>query len=61
MPRIWIDTETGTYGNIDSLVIAHVHEETLALMEDGSMSDSEISDLGRVRGVRLDWILLNYG
>jgi len=45
--KIWIDTATGTYGDIDNLAIADVPAQTVSLMDSGQMNNTDIAEMGQ--------------
>lgn len=50
--RIYIDTETGTWGALDSLRVVTMLPEQMEILVD--MSDSELCRLGLERGQRVE-------
>ena len=48
--RIWIDTDSGTYGDVNSLRIAWADDTTLQEWAEG-VSDSEIAEYGLSQGI----------
>ena len=53
---LWIDTMTGTYGNVDDLRIVEVSEEAAESLDTGWYSDSEIIEIGlNTGGTVLEW------
>ena len=54
--KVWVDTQSGTFGDIDSLKIVDVPKTMMDLWETGQASDSEISEFGLVYGLRPEGI-----
>lgn len=44
--KIWIDTATGTYGNLDGLAIVDIPVEVVDQMDSGHLTDAEIAEWG---------------
>jgi hypothetical protein len=55
---IWIDTETGTWGALDGLMVVNVGSSSPLSVDDlDEMSDSEINEVGKTYGLSVPALL----
>lgn len=60
--KIWIHTESGTWGTVDTLSVVNLpesplHDQDAIIADLDAMSDEQINELGRVHGVTLSFLL----
>ena len=48
---VWVDTQSGTYGDLEGLKIVSVPKNMMDLWDHGRASDSEIAEFGLVYGL----------
>lgn len=56
MIEVWIDIETGTYGDLSTLRIKSLTPEQVEALDLGQLSDSEIAELGESGASVVEWL-----